>query len=127
MLWFLLQSSVTVLCSCVQPPLHGRRVPRTHETVGSKSISSLAHNLPELALPQLVLAVMAITSFHVQIVNRIASAYPTWYVMVATWLRDSKIARETNNISQLSQWFVRGIVVYAVIQGMMFANFLPPA
>ncbi|KAF1845452.1 glycosyltransferase family 76 protein [Cucurbitaria berberidis CBS 394.84] len=127
MLWLLLESSVTVLRSCIQRPLHGHHASQTHGTVGPKSASSVAHSLPELALPQLVLAVMAFTSFHVQIINRIASAYPTWYVMIATWLGDSKTTRGSGEFSRRDQWFVRGMVIYALTQGMLFANFLPPA
>ncbi|CAO2655941.1 Nn.00g047440.m01.CDS01 [Neocucurbitaria sp. VM-36] len=127
MLWLLLESSVTILRSCVPPPLRGRRVPSTHEAAGTESASIAAHSLPELALPQLVLAVTAITSFHVQIVNRIASAYPTWYVMIATWLVDSKTPKGTGENSKKGEWFVRGMVIYAATQGMLYANFLPPA
>lgn len=127
MLWLLFESSVTVLRSCVQRPLHGRSVTSTPGTVGTGKSTIGAHSLPELAFPQLVLAVMAITSFHVQIVNRIASAYPTWYVMIASWLVDGKTRQGTVVKSQKGQWFVQGIVIYAVTQGMLFANFLPPA
>ncbi|KAJ4371558.1 ER membrane glycoprotein subunit of the GPI transamidase complex-like protein [Neocucurbitaria cava] len=127
MLWLLLESSVTDLRSCVQRPLHGRSVTSTPGTIGTEKSTVGAHSFPELAFPQLVLAVTAITSFHVQIVNRIASAYPTWYVMIASWLVDGKTTQGTVLNSQKGQWFVRGIVIYAVTQGMLFANFLPPA
>jgi phosphatidylinositol glycan class V len=85
------------------------------------------HYVPELALPQLVLAVAAITSFHVQIVNRLASGYPTWYLMVATWLIDQDGSSSSVNSRRHSQWVIRGMLVYAIAQGMLFANFLPPA
>nr|OQO23223.1 hypothetical protein B0A51_10408 [Rachicladosporium sp. CCFEE 5018] len=41
------------------------------------------HVMRRLALPQLLLAVLALSSSHVQIVNRISSGYPLWYVMLA--------------------------------------------
>ncbi|KAK0247491.1 ER membrane glycoprotein subunit of the GPI transamidase complex-like protein [Friedmanniomyces endolithicus] len=41
------------------------------------------HCLQRLALPQLVLVGLAATSFHVQIINRISSGYPVWYLMLA--------------------------------------------
>jgi len=87
-------------------------------TSAPKDSPSTIYGLPELALPQFVLAIAATTSFHIQIINRIASGYPIWYAMIAQWLVDQRPA---------SQWVVRGIIVYAMVQGVLFANFLPPA
>jgi phosphatidylinositol glycan class V len=81
--------------------------------------------LPELALPQLLLAVAATTTFHIQIMNRVASGYPIWYLTMATWL-DALQTTPSGKHSQ-PQWFIRGVLVYALVQGMLFANFLPPA
>ncbi|KAH7092999.1 GPI mannosyltransferase 2 [Paraphoma chrysanthemicola] len=127
MLWLLLQSSATVLHSSFQPPLRGRPVPQTRTTVKPEDLSTVATRVPELALPQLVLAVAATTSFHVQIVNRISSGYPTWYLMVATWLLCDRSTSNQSESRQRSEWAIRGIVVYAIAQGVLFANFLPPA
>lgn len=124
MLWLLLVSSVTVLRSHFQPPFHGRPVPHDRVTDRPKDTSALTHQVPELALPQLVLAVTAATSFHVQIVNRLASGYPTWYMMIATWLVHDR--QEPINKRQ-GEWIVRGLLIYALTQGTLFANFLPPA
>ncbi|TKA74175.1 hypothetical protein B0A55_06578 [Friedmanniomyces simplex] len=41
------------------------------------------HCLPRFALPQLVLVGLTATSFHVQIINRISSGYPVWYLILA--------------------------------------------
>jgi phosphatidylinositol glycan class V len=74
--------------------------------------------LRRLALPQLAVAALAITSFHVQIVNRISSGYPLWYMHLARGVvADGKGARRG----------VRAMVVYALVQGALFAAFLPPA
>jgi phosphatidylinositol glycan class V len=127
MLWLLLVSSATVLRSYTQPQLHGRPVPQHGATTDPKDASASPYYVPELALPQFVLAVAAITSFHVQIVNRIASGYPTWYMMVATWLVDDCKAPGNSKTGQKGQWVVRGMLMYAIVQGMLFANFLPPA
>jgi phosphatidylinositol glycan class V len=127
MLWLLLQSSVTVLRSSSQPPLRGRPVPQNGVTIDSKSTSPVTHDFPELALPQLVLSFVAITSFHVQIVNRIASGYPLWYLMIAEWLMDGQTTSGNATAHRRGQWAVRGMVGYALIQGILFANFLPPA
>jgi phosphatidylinositol glycan class V len=106
--------------------MHGRPVPRTSETAKSRNGTSAICRLPELALPQLILAVTAVTSFHVQIVNRIASGYPVWYLVVATWLVDSQSTVRTGQ-SQKARWYVQGSIIYCVVQGMLYANFLPPA
>lgn len=83
------------------------------------------HLNPELAIPQLVLAIAAITNFHVQIVNRIASGYPTWYAMVAVWLVSGSLQGTKHD--RRSCWVIRGMIMYGLVQGMLFANFLPPA
>jgi phosphatidylinositol glycan class V len=127
MLWILVQSSVTVLFPCLQQPVHGQRVSQESGTRGPKDEALVAYKIPELALPQLVLALTALTSFHVQIVNRIASGYPTWYVVLGTWIVDTKTTHSDDKVWRHNQWFVRGMMMYALIQGMLFANFLPPA
>jgi phosphatidylinositol glycan class V len=73
-----------------------------------------------LAGSQAILAVLAITTYHVQIITRISSGYPVWYWWVASCLMDKK-----------KQGYGAGIVMfmvmYAGIQGVLFASFLPPA
>jgi phosphatidylinositol glycan class V len=123
MLGMLLGSSGTTLHNAYRQSLHGRSVPHTSESNGSNDVPAAACDLPELALPQLVLAIAAAGSFHVQIINRIASGYPMWYMTIATWLMDQRTARDWN----LGQWAVRGMIMYSLIQGTLFANFLPPA
>lgn len=113
-----------------------------------------ARILPRFALPQIVLAIMAATSFHVQIVNRISSGYPVWYIVLAIAIHASSktVTRSLVNPgsgaepsensaasasktpkSSLSlsakqlQWIVRGMVIYAIVQGGLYASFLPPA
>lgn len=73
-----------------------------------------------MAGAQVALAVLALTSYHVQIITRISSGYPVWYWWVAHRLHDRE-----------KPWSGRCIVVfmvmYAIIQGVLFASFLPPA
>jgi phosphatidylinositol glycan class V len=126
MLWLMLASSVIVR-TCFQPPFHGRLVPQVGATSMPRIITPVTHHAPELALPQLVLAIAAATSFHVQIVNRIASGYPVWYSMIATRLVGDQTESGSQDHKRRSQWIVRGMIVYAMAQGMLFANFLPPA
>jgi phosphatidylinositol glycan class V len=73
------------------------------------------------------MSLAAITSFHVQIVNRIASGYPTWYMTIAIWLIEGQASSNNVRSKTRGKWAVRGIVGYALIQGMLYANFLPPA
>ncbi|KAK4545850.1 hypothetical protein LTR36_002414 [Oleoguttula mirabilis] len=102
--------------------------------------------LPRLALPQIILVGMAATSFHCQILNRIASGYPLWYFILALELcinnggswRDEGLGQRTQGMFRLlgnydripfakPEWTVRGMVVYAIVQGGLYASFLPPA
>lgn len=82
-----------------------------------------------LALPQVVLATLAVTHYHIQIVNRISSGYPLWY-----WFLASNLVTENRSKTSLtppslisSHVIMRVIVMYALIQGCLFASFLPPA
>ncbi|CRG84749.1 phosphatidylinositol glycan, class V [Talaromyces islandicus] len=69
-----------------------------------------------LAIPQGILAVMALTNLHVQIINRICSGYPVWYWFLAA-LGDVR----TFGVG------VKAMALYAGIQAVLFGSFLPPA
>jgi phosphatidylinositol glycan class V len=127
MLSLLVYSSIATLCIGHAPLVHGHPVPHTGDTPGSKHKPPVTCNLPELALPQLVLALAAATSFHVQIINRVTSGYPLWYLTVAAWLVGEPAGHKGNDQTGFGQWAVRAMVMYSMIQGMLFANFLPPA
>jgi GPI mannosyltransferase 2 len=92
--------------------------------LGQPTISYLSHLnqtwLWRLALPQLVLALLAVTSFHVQIINRISSGYPLWYIWLAA------LACKGGH-EGLSKGVVRWMVTYAFVQAGLYASFLPPA
>jgi phosphatidylinositol glycan class V len=108
--------------------------------------------LASLALPQLAFTLLAFTSFHVQIVNRVSSGYALWYMTQAIALHssghaassgregfDGKRPSEQATISihdrairafmapQTVRNLIRGMVMYAIIQGGLYASFLPPA
>jgi len=74
--------------------------------------------IQRLALPQLVLAVLAITHYHVQIITRLASGYPWLYI----WLGEKIVSR-----FRYSGVAVQFFVMYGLIQAGLFASFLPPA
>ncbi|KAF2765019.1 mannosyltransferase [Teratosphaeria nubilosa] len=111
------------------PPIPHTREERVFEYV-----------LPRLALPQVVLVVMAATSFHVQILNRISSGYPVWYFILAVEICASgwDIEAESQALLRLfgnydripsvtPEWVVRGMVIYAFVQAGLYASFMPPA
>lgn len=70
-----------------------------------------------LAVPQLVLAVLAFFNMHVQIITRLSSGYPLWYLWLAQEMRSDETA---------SYW-VQFMVIYGMVQGGLYASFLPPA
>lgn len=80
--------------------------------------------LVRLAVPQGILAVMALTSYHVQIINRISSGYPLWYWYLVSSAMNSLGSKKHSRTLAI---VVQGMVAYALIQGVLFGSFLPPA
>ncbi|KAL8703578.1 MAG: hypothetical protein Q9201_003251 [Fulgogasparrea decipioides] len=79
-----------------------------------------------LAIPQLILAILALTIYHVQIITRLSSGYPLWYWWLASKIVDKESIRYAGfDISVKT--VVRWMVLYAFIQASLFAAFLPPA
>jgi GPI mannosyltransferase 2 len=86
-------------------------------------LSSTHSTLARLAIAQGILALMALTTLHVQIINRIASGYPVWYwFLSAAALEHSKPSG-----SRMFAVAVQGMAMYALIQAVLFGSFLPPA
>lgn len=87
--------------------------------------------LRSLAYPQLVLAVLAITNYHVQIITRLASASPVWYLWLAYSLLDAGQTDGKAKARGIGSGWEGGVVMYMVmyglIQAVLFASFLPPA
>lgn len=74
--------------------------------------------LRSLAVVQLLLAVYTLTTAHAQIINRISSSSPVWlWYLAVGFVKRQPLARN----------FVVFMVIYAVVQGGLFASFLPPA
>ncbi|KAI1263139.1 glycosyltransferase family 76 protein [Xylariaceae sp. FL1019] len=73
-----------------------------------------------MASIQIVLTVLAITNYHIQIITRLSSAYPVMY----WWLADLITRKDSVKFTQSVVTFM---VMYASIQGALFASFLPPA
>jgi phosphatidylinositol glycan class V len=74
--------------------------------------------LQNLAVSQMLLVAVTLTTAHVQIITRISSAYPVWVWYVAVLCHDGKL---------LGRTFVGFMVMYATVQAGLFASFLPPA
>lgn len=89
--------------------------------------------MARLALPQAILAILALTSFHVQIINRISSGYPIWYIVLAiavqigTNTETPGAGRLYTALSGHASLLVRASIMYAVIQAGLYASFMPPA
>ena len=83
--------------------------------------------LVQLSMPQIVLATLALTTYHVQIITRLSSGYMVWYWWVA-----SLLVEQGGTTSRQGKFSVMGLIVfwmvsYALIQASLFASFLPPA
>ncbi|KAK5108213.1 hypothetical protein LTR62_008669 [Meristemomyces frigidus] len=126
-------------------------------TPSTRAEKVFLHCLPRFALPQLILVGMAATTFHCQILNRISSGYPIWYLIIAAEIcimkwepgASPRLEKEiragsgdqrkgTKGMFRLfgdygripfarPEWVLRGFVGYAVVQAGLFAAFLPPA
>ncbi|KAI0142894.1 glycosyltransferase family 76 protein [Xylariaceae sp. FL1272] len=73
-----------------------------------------------MAAIQIVLTTLAITNYHIQIITRLSSAYPIMH----WWLADLITRKDS---VKFTQGVVTFMVMYASIQGALFASFLPPA
>ena len=115
-----------------------RRVSRTSRTALSSApkravapallapASPLAILAAAIAAAQLLLAVLAITNYHVQIISRLSSAYPLWYWWMAGGLADGAGA-ESPTSRQWAPCIVVFMVMYAAVHAVSFSSFLPPA
>lgn len=74
-----------------------------------------------LALSQTLVAMLAITHYHVQVITRLASGYAVWYWWIAGCLVDNK------GNGRIGWGVVVFMVMYGGVQGALFASFLPPA
>jgi phosphatidylinositol glycan class V len=87
----------------------------------------------QLAIPQIILAALAVTNFHVQIINRISSGCALWYVVLAILVADRESGGPQLGMLALlggggrKQLLVRVMVGYAIVQGGLYAAFSPPA
>ena len=74
--------------------------------------------ISRFAAPQLILATLAITNYHIQIITRLSSGYPWLYIWLASQLYHK---------ASYSKVVIGFCVAYSLLQGGLFASFLPPA
>ncbi|KAA8910240.1 GPI mannosyltransferase 2 [Sphaerosporella brunnea] len=84
-----------------------------------------------LAIAQLLLTGMALVGYHVQIITRMSSGCAVWYWWVAAITMDEAVSKygasSRSGGMPGSAWVLRWMVMYGLIQGVLYAGFLPPA
>ncbi|KDN66315.1 putative mannosyltransferase [Colletotrichum sublineola] len=100
------------------------RTPTDDKTLPQQRNDTRSALVFSMAAAQVLLAVLAITTYHVQIITRIASGYAVWYWWAADCLLDDGADGKRRD---LGRKIVTYSVMYAAIQGVLFASFLPPA
>jgi len=88
----------------------------------NKEVPANSPLLRSMAISQLMMTMLTLTSAHVQIITRISSGYPVWLWYLA-WHTASFRGKSLVVVDHL----VSFMVIYAVVQGGLFASFLPPA
>jgi phosphatidylinositol glycan class V len=124
--------TATALAVCLAPDNILARINTTASQPAAASDAALfTHVAVQLAVPQLVLAIMALTSFHVQIINRISSGCALWYLVLAIAVDDQSVGGFEGALGLLrgsrAELVVRLMTGYAIVQGGLYAAFLPPA
>ena len=80
-----------------------------------------------LAVPQIVLALLALTTYHVQIITRLSSAYPIWYWWLASLVANGSEVKVFGREGSAARIMIQWMVIYSLVQTGLFASFLPPA
>ncbi len=105
-----------------EPTCDERERPKITKHIENISEDRTGQVLHNLALSQLLLASLTLIRAHVQIITRISSSCPVWLWYIAESAREGK-----ENGVLLARNFVMFMIVYAIVQGGLFASFLPPA
>lgn len=148
MLVVLMGTGVLALFSPEDLLLHDY-TPTTKEAKTSQNLLAISRTTQDRAIacirrfaaPQIALAVLALTNFHVQIINRISSGYPVWYLVIAVVLTSRNttekkvepLPTQSHTIYRIffeyttQRVVFQAMIMYALIQGGLYASFLPPA
>jgi GPI mannosyltransferase 2 len=121
MLVLLFQSSrialTKTLTEWMWPVLHDDQVP---------TIYLRQSFLVRLAIAQGLLAILAVTHYHVQIINRISSGYPLWYWYIVSLAFEPRKGVSSGRCA-LFHAVTQIMAAYALVQAVLFGSFLPPA
>ena len=107
-----------------QPSSSG--VPKATARANEPKPLELAHKRI-VAITQLALALLTLFSFHVQVINRVSSGYPLWYIFIAEIVITRKRITVGKMRIDIGKTMLTWMIMYAVIQAGLFASFLPPA
>lgn len=122
---------ITAVAVLLEPQDLLTRIKGSAESSTEGQRKLFTHVLRQLAVPQIILAVMAVTSFHVQIINRISSGCVLWYVVLAILMDGQSGTSRSGLLGVLeggrTELAVKVMVAYAIVQGGLYAAFLPPA
>jgi phosphatidylinositol glycan class V len=122
---------ITATAALLEPQKLLASVTGTSKTGSEGERRLFTHVCFQLAIPQMILAAMATTSFHVQIINRISSGCALWYVVLAILVVDRSGGPQQGLVGMLGgknrEVLVRVMAAYAIVQGGLYAAFLPPA
>lgn len=96
------------------------RLPQAGQNSSNLGSQRLQLVVRSMVLAQVLLVILTLTSYHVQIITRLSSGYPVWYWWVAACLKSPKTR-------SMGSGLVVFVTMYASIQAVLFASFLPPA
>ena len=106
-------------------PAEGTDQIKDFETTSKSDIAQSV--IRALSLSQFALTLLALFNYHVQTITRLSSGYPVWYWWLASAILKTRQSSEPEKMSIGAQSVVQWMVIYAMVQGGLFASFLPPA
>ena len=102
---------------------------RTKSSISSTWIKSItqADIMARIAIPQAALAMLALSTYHVQIIIRLSSGYPVWYWWLASLIINRHATVGARRELRFANKITKCMIAYTVVQAGLFASFLPPA
>lgn len=101
-----------------------RQNTKAYDSAGSPRIYAPYHwILQNLAISQLILAIVTFTTAHAQIISRTSSSYPVWIWFLATLLLGQNEFLNKRIFKGLTSY----LITYGIVQAGLYSSFLPPA
>lgn len=101
-----------------------RQNTKAYDSAGSPRIYAPYHwILRNLAISQLILAIVTFTTAHAQIISRTSSSYPVWIWFLATLLLGQNEFLHKRIFKGLTSY----LITYGIVQAGLYSSFLPPA